>query len=159
MLFQAIIVRINKNILGKSGIEQPGEDPLLDPGEVLVRRHNRRKLLVVAVIDQLIELFTRPWSRLLSAEVIEHEESSILDLLKTLVVSDTVLRIESRPQLIEQVGHDPEIDPNVALIDHMIGDRCCQVGFAYTTVTVKKKPTFRVLRIAHRGVVRRCHIP
>lgn len=70
---EPMILGIDMDVSRQTGIENPGEHALLDLLEILVRGDDGRQLLVIPVIEDLVELFPGPGSRILRAEVIEDE--------------------------------------------------------------------------------------
>ena len=94
------------HVLCQAGIENPREDSFFAPFEVLIRGDDRRELLVVSVIEDLIELLSRPRSCVLCPEVVQNEKLGIANSIESIVVRDPVAGIECCAKVIEQVRHD-----------------------------------------------------
>ena len=73
------------------------------------------ELLVVSMIDELKELFVGPRGGVLGTKIVEHQQIGIPDLLETFVVRDATLWIECGSKLIEQIGHNAEVDRGLGI--------------------------------------------
>jgi hypothetical protein len=66
----SLILRIYLHVSAQILVEQARKDTLVNPRKPLICRYNSGELLVVAIVDQLIQLFTRPRCGVLCPQVI-----------------------------------------------------------------------------------------
>src|SRR4051794_34957527 len=141
-----VVRGVDVDITCEVGIEQTREDSLVDLVVTLVRGHDRRQPLDVAVIDDLVELLPRPGGSVLGSQVIEHEQRGAANLIEAVVVGDAPRRVEGSAQVVKEIGHDREVDAPVALPDlQRRGDR--EVGLANTDATAQVEPAMLGVRV------------
>lgn len=136
------IVSIHVNVLGEACVEDTRQNPLLDLAKVLIGRDDRRQLLVVAVVEDLVELLLRPRCGVFGAEIVENEQLGAPNGVEPLVISDAVAGVEGRPEVIEEVGNDRKEHALMWVPRHEIqrnGDREMRLSAAATSV--QEEPT------------------
>ncbi len=89
---QTVVVSFDKNALRETGVQHTRENTLVDMLVILVRGNHRGQLFVVAMIEELIELFPSPRCRLLGTQIIKNQQMGIADLLESFVVGNAVLQ-------------------------------------------------------------------
>src|SRR5438046_7562335 len=87
-------------------VAQPALQAGIELGRVEIGGEDGGQLRVVAVVDELKELFLRPGSRALYAEVVENENGCGPNELEQLVVAHVAAGLVGRAKVIEEVRHD-----------------------------------------------------
>src|SRR5579884_1401326 len=133
-------------------IPQPGTEPRLDLIEGQVSRDDGRQTAIIAMVEDLVELFLRPRGRRLRAEVIHDQEWRVTNRLEQLVVRYVTARAEGRAQVIQQVGSDNK-DCRLAGREAMVCYCGGQVRLAGPEGAVNQQPPGWIFSIVA------CHLP
>ena len=84
----AVIGRIDSHDCGQFRVFQARTDAAFDRFERQIGCYNQRKLINIAVIDDLEEFFLCPGGRILSSKVIQYQERSGSDSFKSIFKAD-----------------------------------------------------------------------
>jgi hypothetical protein len=133
------------------GILQPRADALFDLFQAEIGGDHRRQPVDVAIIDDLEELFLRPTGRILRAEIIQHQQAHVFDLLKAFFEGRFGISV-GKTQRIEHIWHGDEEGWHTQA-DGEIGDRGCQVRFSTTIAALQQQPARQSLGKMHGLVV------
>ena len=98
-----------------------------------------RQAAVVAMVEQLVQLFLGPGGGAFRAQVVEDEQRGFADFVEAFVVRGGAVGVERSPQVIEQVRHDHK-KGRFAAHGNFVGDGGCQVGFAAAVSTGEGDP-------------------
>ena len=128
---------------GDRRVGQAHAQALVEAVDAEVGGDDRRQLGVVAVVEDLEELFLRPGRRVLRAEVVEDEHRRVAHLLEQHVVGHLAVRAVGGAQVVEEVGHDDE-QRRLAALDAAVGDRGGDVGLAGAGGAVDEQPALRL---------------
>jgi hypothetical protein len=150
---QPVILDVDIEVLRQPRIEQAGPHAGLQHLEVLIRGDDRWELLVIAMVDQLIELLASPWSRMLCSQIVQNEQVGTPDLLEPVVISNAARWVERRSKLIEEVWYHAKINASLTSRHDVVGDRGREMRFPDSAVAVEKEPARRVPGIIERGFV------
>src|SRR5438132_6142804 len=89
-------------------VAHPALQAGIELGRVEIGGEDSGQLRVIAVVDELKELFLRPWSSALYAEVVENEDGRRADELEQFVVAHIAAGLIGRAKVIEEVWDDHE---------------------------------------------------
>src|SRR5215211_8276202 len=110
-----VIRSVDVDVPCEVGIEQTGEDSLVDLVVALVGGHDRQQPLDVAVVDDLVELLPGPGGGVLGSQIVEHQQGGAANLVEAVVVGDAPCRVERGAQVVEEIGYDREVNAPLAL--------------------------------------------
>src|SRR5215212_122727 len=131
------------------GIEQAGENSLGEPNVALVGGNDRQQPLDVAVVDDLIELFTCPGCGVLGPQVVEYEQGSTPNLVEAVVVGNSLSWVKGCAQVVEEIGYDGEVDAAIAVAD--LQCRCDrQMSFSHADAAPQIKPAVLRIRVTSK---------
>lgn len=108
----------------------------------MVGGDDRAQAFVIAVVENLKELFLCPRRCILGAEVVQNQQWYVAHILKTLVVGDFTGRVKGCAQMIKQIRHDGEECSTALVRDVVVGDGCRKVRFARATAPHEEEPRF-----------------
>ena len=85
-------------------VQKARDDARIHLTEGIGSGDNGRKFGIVAMVEELVELFLHPGCYRLGANIIQHQQRGSTDLLKTPVICDGTVWAEGGAQMIEQIG-------------------------------------------------------
>ena len=99
---------------------------------------------VIAVVEDLIELFGRPWRRMLCSKVIKHEDAGISDLLESLVIGRRLVRRKRGSQIVEQIRHNSKEREKPLILEQVVRNSCSKMGLPASVLTDQQNPAVRI---------------
>ncbi len=98
----------------------------------------------IAVIDNLVQLLTRPRRGRFRAQIIQHQQGRGTDFFETLIKRGARVRAKSRTQMIEQVWHNYK-HRRITALGLIVRNRRGQVRLARAIAARKHQPVLRLL--------------
>lgn len=136
----AIVGGVDDNVFfAECAVGHARKDARVDLFWFAIASDDCRQCKVVPMIDDLKEFFARPAGCVFRAQIVEDEHIRFTNILKTLIVLDLARWTERRTQVVEQVGHDGK-EHTIVVLDQLIGNGSCQVGFAASIVAEENEP-------------------
>ena len=120
----------------------------------LIGRHHGRQAMVIAIVEDLVQLLLRPWGAVVRAQIVQDEQARVRGSRRAARRSRFRCSARTpRSQVVEQVGHHDE-QRRVAEVDIEVGDGSREVRLARAIAAVQHQPALRLLRVAQAEVVR-----
>lgn len=135
----AVIRREDFDMRDQVGVLQAGTDAGFKVVQRLVAGNDRWKLVDVAVVDDLEELFLRPGGRVLGAEVVHDQKRNRADLGEAVFKAGIGGVAVGEAQPVEQIGHGEEERAD-AHAHRLVGDCRCEVGLAAAVGAGEQQP-------------------
>jgi hypothetical protein len=139
-----VIAGREEDVAAEVGVAEAGADAGVEAVDVGVGGDDGGEAVVVAVVENLVELFDGPGGRLLGSEVVNDEEVGGAYLLEALVIGDVGSGGVGSAELVEEVGGNGEVDLHAVVLDDVVGDGGGEVGLAATVAAEEEEPAFGV---------------
>ena len=142
----------NRQDCGHIGVHHARADAHIDLLQPVIGGNYSRQTGVIAMVEDLEELFLGPGGAALGAQIIKNEQGGVAHLVKPFVVRRRAIGRKGSAQVVQQVRDDDKEHRQPAL-DGPVGNGCRQVGLAAAILAKQDEPTLRVLRIPLGHVV------
>ena len=130
------------------GVE-PGAERFVQPRQWPPDGYDSGQGVVVAVVDNLEQLFLGPRRRAVSAKVVENQHRHVAHLLEQLVVGELAVGGVGGPQVVQKIGHHDE-EGGLLPLDAAVGNGRGQVGLAAAGRPGENQPALGVLGVGRR---------